>query len=121
MRAREGASARLDGALGELESVWLDGHLSRCAACSTFAGHMAATAAVLRAAPLDPAPAGIFVRGRRRVVVPVAAVAASLAIAVTAPVRLVRTSCTKSPNPGSFACAPLSEPIVASPRNRSRA
>jgi hypothetical protein len=77
MRAREGASARLDGALDELESVWLDGHLSRCAACSTFAGHMAATAAVLRAAPLDPAPAGIFVRGRRRVVVPVAAVAAT--------------------------------------------
>jgi predicted anti-sigma-YlaC factor YlaD len=84
MRAREGASARLDGALGELESVWLDGHLSRCAACDSFAGQMAATASVLRAAPLDPAPAGLFVRGRRRVAVPVAAVAASLAIAVTA-------------------------------------
>lgn len=84
MRAREGASARLDGALGELESVWLDGHLRRCAACSAFAGQVAVTAAVLRAAPLDPAPAGLFVRGRRRVAVPVAAVAASIAIAVTA-------------------------------------
>jgi len=84
MRAREGASARLDGALDELESVWLDGHLSRCAACSAFAGQTAATAAVLRAAPLDPAPAGLFVSGRRRVAVPVAAVAATIAIAVTA-------------------------------------
>lgn len=85
MRAREGASARLDGALDELESVWLDGHLGRCAACSAFAGQVAATAAVLRAAPLDPAPAGLFfVRGRRRVAVPVAAVAATIVIAVTA-------------------------------------
>jgi hypothetical protein len=39
---------------------------------------------VLRAAPLDPAPAGLFVRGRRRAAVPFAAVAASLVIAVTA-------------------------------------
>jgi len=45
---------------------------------------VAATAAVLRAAPLDPAPAGIFVRGRRRAAVPVAAVAATIAIAATA-------------------------------------
>jgi hypothetical protein len=84
MRAREGASARVDGALEELESVWLDGHLSRCADCCTFAGQVAATAAVLRAAPLDPAPTGLFVSGRRRVAVPVAAVAATIAIAVTA-------------------------------------
>lgn len=84
MRAREGASARLDGALDELELVWLDGHLSRCADCTTFAGEVAATSAVLRAAPLDPAPAGLFVRGRRRVAVPVAAVAATIALAVTA-------------------------------------
>jgi predicted anti-sigma-YlaC factor YlaD len=85
MRAREGASARLDGALDELESVWLEGHLGRCVACEAFAGQVAATAAVLRAAPLDPAPAGLFsVRGRRRAAVPVAAVAASIAIAVTA-------------------------------------
>ena len=84
MRAREGASARLDGVLDELESVWLDRHLSGCAACSTFAGQAAATAAMLRAAPLDPAPAGLFVRGRRRVAVPVAAVAATLTIAITA-------------------------------------
>jgi predicted anti-sigma-YlaC factor YlaD len=84
MRAREGASARLDGALDELESVWLDGHLSRCAACSAFAGQAAATAGLLRAAPLDPAPAGLFVRGSRRAAVPFAAVAATLVIAVTA-------------------------------------
>jgi hypothetical protein len=84
MRAREGASARLDGALDELESVWLDGHLGRCAACSAFAAQLAATAAVLRAAPLDPAPAGLFVSGRRRAAVPVAAVAATIVIAVTA-------------------------------------
>jgi len=84
MRAREGASARLDGALDELESVWLDGHLGRCAACSAFAGQVGATAALLRRAPLDPAPAGLFVRGRRRTAVPVAAVAATIVIAVTA-------------------------------------
>ena len=84
MRAREGASARLDGALGELESVWLEGHLGRCASCSAFAGQLAATAALLRGAPLAPAPAGVFVRGRRRVAVPGAAVAATIVIAVTA-------------------------------------
>jgi predicted anti-sigma-YlaC factor YlaD len=84
MRAREGASARLDGALDELESVWLEGHLGRCAACTAFADHAGATAAVLRTAPLDPAPAGLFVRGRRRTAMPVAAFAATIVIAVTA-------------------------------------
>jgi len=84
MRAREGASARLDGALGELEAAWVDGHLGRCASCSAFAGQVAATAAMLRAAPLDPAPAGVFVRGRRRAALPFAAVAATVVIAVTA-------------------------------------
>ena len=84
VRAREGASARLDGALDELESAWLEGHLVRCAACSAFAGQAGAAAALLRAAPLEPAPAGLFVRGRRRVAVPVAAVAATIVIAATA-------------------------------------
>lgn len=84
MRAREGASARLDGELPELESVWLDGHLRDCHACLDFAAGIGSTAAALRVAVLEPAPAELFVVRRRRLAVPIAAVAATLAIAVTA-------------------------------------
>jgi predicted anti-sigma-YlaC factor YlaD len=84
MRAREGASARVDGELAELESAWLDGHLRTCHACRDFAERIGGTAAALRVAVLEPAPAELFVVRRRRLAMPIAAVAATLAIAVTA-------------------------------------
>src|SRR5579884_3206626 len=85
MRAREDASARLDGELGELDRSRLEAHLAACAACRGFAASLETTARSLREAPLAPAPAGLFVPHRRRgVVVPprfAAAAAATLVLA----------------------------------------
>jgi anti-sigma factor RsiW len=83
MRARESASAQLDGELSELEVTRLDAHLRDCAGCSAYAREIHGIARELRAAPL--------VRPRREVVMPpmlgvrgfhlrVAAVAAAVAV-----------------------------------------
>lgn len=82
MQAREALSARLDGELGELDGARLDAHLRVCAECRAYAARAAGATEALRAAELDPAPAGLFEpRGRRRVAAPAAAAAASLVIA----------------------------------------
>lgn len=80
-RAREAASARLDGELSELELVQLDAHLGRCAACAEYAQLIAATTAELRAAALErPAePVELPRAGRRLRLVPAAAAAAVVA------------------------------------------
>jgi predicted anti-sigma-YlaC factor YlaD len=52
-RAREAASARLDGELSELELAHLDGHLATCAACSAWAADSTAATATLRTAALE--------------------------------------------------------------------
>jgi predicted anti-sigma-YlaC factor YlaD len=80
-RAREAASARLDGELSELELVQLDAHLGRCAACAEYAQLIAATAVELRAAALEQPAAPIALPSRRRRVrlVPAAAAAAVVA------------------------------------------
>jgi len=84
MRAREGASARVDGELNELESAWLDLHLRECPDCRTFTAGISAAAGLARRAPLEPAPARVFIPRRRRVAPPaVAAAVAALAIAGT--------------------------------------
>ena len=65
--------------------VRLELHLADCAACSAFAAEVAGVAEELRAASLEPAPAGLFVaHRRRRIAAPVAAAAATLVIAVAA-------------------------------------
>lgn len=53
-RAREWASLRLDGELSELETVMLEGHLARCAACTAVVAESGAITRALRAAPLEP-------------------------------------------------------------------
>jgi predicted anti-sigma-YlaC factor YlaD len=80
-RAREAASARLDGELSELELVQLDAHLGRCAACAEYAQLIATTALELRAAALEQPSEPIAIpRLRRRVrLVPAAAAAAVVA------------------------------------------
>jgi len=84
MRAREGASARVDGELNELESAWLDLHLRECPDCRTFTAGISAAAGLARRAPLEPAPAGMFIPRRRHIAPPaVAATVAALAIAAT--------------------------------------
>jgi predicted anti-sigma-YlaC factor YlaD len=84
-RAREAASARLDGELSELEAVQLDGHLGRCAACAEYAQLIAATAGRLRAAALErPAEPIEIPRLRRRLRLVPAAAAAAVVAAVAA-------------------------------------
>jgi predicted anti-sigma-YlaC factor YlaD len=52
-RAREAASARLDGELSELELAFLDSHLAACPGCSAWAADSAAFSTALRAASLE--------------------------------------------------------------------
>lgn len=80
-RAREAASARLDGELSELELAQLDVHLARCLDCADYARLVAATTAQLRAADLIQPEEPILVpRLRRRLrIVPAAAAAAVIA------------------------------------------
>ena len=49
-RAREGASARLDGELGQLDHARLEAHLALCAECRQFAARITAAAALMPAA-----------------------------------------------------------------------
>lgn len=84
-RAREAASARLDGELSELELVQLDNHLGRCPACEEYAQLIAATTAELRGAALErPAEPVEIPRLRRRVRLVPAAAAAAVVAAIAA-------------------------------------
>src|SRR4051812_29978039 len=77
MLAREGASARLDGEVGELEGLRLDAHLASCAECAAFAAAIGGVSRELRRAPLEAAPAAALVPRRRRTRPRLAAVAAA--------------------------------------------
>ena len=84
-RARESASARLDGELAELDAARLDVHLNSCSECQSFADGIAKTGGLLRAAVLDRPAAGMFTpihQGRRIGALPAAAAAAAIVIAV---------------------------------------
>jgi anti-sigma factor RsiW len=85
-RAREGASARLDGELGQLDQARLEAHLELCAECREFAARISAAAGRIRRTPLEPAPAEVFVAHRRSFVRPrvVTAAAATLLVAAAA-------------------------------------
>jgi anti-sigma factor RsiW len=85
-RARAWAALAPDGELSELERKLLGSHLDRCDACATFAMRVAAVAAELRAASLQPLPRPVSVRvwRRRPVYSRVSAVGAAAAVAVMA-------------------------------------
>ena len=57
---------RLDRELSELERALLDSHLEACAACTSFAVHVTATARALRAAPLEAPSRALELPLRRR-------------------------------------------------------
>ena len=65
-RARSWAALAPDGELSELEQKLLDAHVGRCAACSCFAVQVAAVAAELRAAALQPLPRPVSIPSWRR-------------------------------------------------------
>ena len=85
-RARSWASLAPDGELSELELKLLDSHLARCAPCGRFAVEVAALAAELRDAPLQPLPhpVALPVWHRRRAWAGVRTVSAAAAVAVMA-------------------------------------
>jgi len=66
MRAREAASALLDGELSELETAHLQGHLRGCAECEAYALEIGAFTASLRAAALEQPALLAFAARRRR-------------------------------------------------------
>ena len=82
-RAREAASARLDGELAELHAAQLEVHLRSCPGCRAYAAGIEAITRDLRAAALERPVVGVFVpqRRRRTGVVPAAA-AAAIVVAV---------------------------------------
>ena len=87
-RARESASARLDGELVELQAAQLEAHLRFCPDCRAFASGISATGELLRNAALDQTSEAMFVpvrESRRRIgALPVAAAAAAVVLAVAA-------------------------------------
>ena len=52
-RAREFASARLDGELAELQAAQLEAHLRSCPECRAYAAGIEVITLGLRAAPLE--------------------------------------------------------------------
>ena len=84
-RARESASARLDGELAELQEAQLQTHLRFCPACRAYAGGIEVITRDLRAAALEQPTVAAFVpqRHRRRGLIPAAA-AAAIVVAVAA-------------------------------------
>jgi anti-sigma factor RsiW len=84
-RARESASARLDGELVELQAAQLEAHLRSCPECQAYATGIAASTGLLRAAALDQPAGAIFtpmLHRRRRIGVLPAAAAAAIVVAV---------------------------------------
>lgn len=83
-RALAWASLELDGELSQLESVLLERHLARCAACSVHVSEMRTLTDTLRSAPPEAPSAPVFVARRRSRSAPLVAkvaVAAALALA----------------------------------------
>lgn len=78
-RARQAASAAVDGELSQLERAFLDAHLGTCPGCEAFAADLGTLAGMLRSARPEPLPHTLaFRRPRRR------ARSLSLAVAVGA-------------------------------------
>jgi anti-sigma factor RsiW len=85
-RARSWAALSPDGELSELEQKLLDAHLARCSACSRFSVQVAAVAAELRAASLQPLPQPVSIHTwrRRPVYARMSTVGAAAAVALMA-------------------------------------
>lgn len=85
-RARSWAALAPDGELSELEGTLLRAHLAGCGSCSRFAVDVAAHAAALRSAPLEPLsrPVAVPTWRRRRALARLRTVGAAAAVAAMA-------------------------------------
>src|ERR1700682_2806734 len=82
-RAREFASARLDGELAELQAAQLEAHLCSCPECRVYASGIDVITRGLRAAALAaPAPPAFVPQRHRRTGLVPAAAAAAIVVAV---------------------------------------
>jgi hypothetical protein len=82
--AREAASARIDGELGEAESLRLDRHLRACLGCFVHLSDIGGVAVAIRDAPLEQPTARMFAPASPRPRRKVGAVALGAAFAVAA-------------------------------------
>jgi len=80
-RARQWASAGVDGELSTFERVLLEDHLGRCSDCREFSRDVGGLTSALRAAPLEPFEGVVLGRIRRQVRLRLAPAAAAMAIA----------------------------------------
>jgi hypothetical protein len=105
-RARQWASLRIDGELSELEDALLEQHLEGCVECSGFAARLVATAAAVRAVPLER-PEISYPRFERPVIqlpvgkrVAIVAVAAAAALGAFVGSSLQKPASTPAPRGG---------------------
>jgi hypothetical protein len=78
-QARGWVSLSLDDELSEFEILLLRAHVAKCPACAAFEADAQALTAMLRAAPLEPAPPPMTIERRRRSRQPLVRAAASVA------------------------------------------
>ncbi len=80
-RARQWASADVDGELSTFERVLLADHLARCASCAVFSSDLRGLTSALRAAPRERFEGVTIGRRRRHVRMRLAPAAAAMAVA----------------------------------------
>jgi anti-sigma factor RsiW len=110
-RARQWASAAVDGELSTFERALLDAHLERCASCSEFSRDVQGLTNTLRAAPYEPFEGVVIGRVRRQVRLRLAPAAVAMAIAaVGLGSVLASTQLNGAPGIQPAAIAPLRAP-----------
>jgi anti-sigma factor RsiW len=131
-RARQWASADVDGELSTFERALLEDHLGRCGSCREFSHDVNGMTNALRAAPLEQFDGVVLGRMRRQVRLRLAPAAAAMAIAAVGLGSLVgATQFSRAPVIGPAEVAPAviipsdfalngrrSERLKATPRTR---
>jgi anti-sigma factor RsiW len=131
-RARQWASADVDGELSTFERALLEDHLGRCSSCQEFSRDVRGMTSALRAAPLQQFDGVVLGRIRRQVRLRLAPAAAAMAIAAVGLGSLVAsTQLSRAPGisptevtpaviiPSDFALnSRRSERLKAAPRTR---
>ena len=113
-RARAWAALRPDGELSELERRLLAAHVARCAACASFAVGVEVLVEEMRAAPLEPVPAGArAVAWRHRTIVPATRAVGRIASVATAAAAGIIAFSLGAGTLGDVERSPAPAPIVS--------